>query len=151
LRGRLTLAQAHPGKRSGPIDERPRRGLGKGHLVGSGLNGSLRYCIYHAIDGDRIQFGVQGIINLGSALPNLTQSFSIAGPGADKMNVRRDTGGDYRIFSVGIGATVSISGLTLRELGRVCKICQSRWKGRIRCLSIQCGRKQKLAANPILC
>ena len=37
--------------------------------VGSGLNGSLRYCITNAVDGDAINFGVTGTINLTSALP----------------------------------------------------------------------------------
>ena len=29
--------------------------------VGSGLNGSLRYCITNAVDGDAINFGVTGL------------------------------------------------------------------------------------------
>ena len=64
--------------------------------VGEGLNGSLRYCITHAADGDDITFGegVTGTINLTGALPNLTHSISIEGPGADLLTVRRDTGGD---------------------------------------------------------
>jgi hypothetical protein len=36
-------------------------------VVGEGFNGSLRYCIIHATDGDAIQFGVTGTINLTGA------------------------------------------------------------------------------------
>jgi hypothetical protein len=85
-------------------------------LVGSELNGSLRYAITNAANGDSIQFGVTGTINLAGALPDLAHSISIDGPGADLMTVRRS--GDYRppyyrIFTVGTGTTVIISGLTI--------------------------------------
>jgi hypothetical protein len=81
-------------------------------VVGSGLNGSLRYCITHAVDNDTIDFGVTGTINLTGQLPNLYHSVSIEGPEADLMTVRRDTGGNYRLFTVSSGTTV-ISGLTI--------------------------------------
>src|SRR5262249_20754894 len=87
-------------------------------LVGSDLNGSLRYCIANAADGDSIQFGVTGPINLTGALPNLTHSVSIDGAGPDQLTVRRDTGGDYRIFTIPPGTTVSMVGLTIAD-GRV--------------------------------
>ena len=38
-------------------------------LVGSGTSGSLRYAITQAVNGDAINFGVTGTINLTSALP----------------------------------------------------------------------------------
>jgi hypothetical protein len=79
--------------------------------VGTGLTGSLRYAITQAVDGDAINFGVNGTINLTGALPNLTHNISINGPGANLLTVRRDTGGDYRIFTV--FATDAISGLTI--------------------------------------
>jgi hypothetical protein len=82
-------------------------------LVGTGTSGSLRYAITHAVDGDVITFGVTGTINLNSALPDLTHNISINGPGANVVTVRRDTGGNYRIFTVPSGSTVSISGLTI--------------------------------------
>jgi hypothetical protein len=84
-------------------------------MVGQGQNGSLRYCITNATDGDSIAFGdgITGTINLTGALPDLRHSVRIEGPGADLMTVRRDTGGDYRIFTVTTGATVSISGVTI--------------------------------------
>jgi hypothetical protein len=82
---------------------------------GSDLAGDLRYCITNAADGDVISFGkgVTGSINLSGALPDLTHSINIEGPGAGNLTVRRDTGGNYRIFTVGDGTTVSISGLTI--------------------------------------
>ena len=46
-------------------------------------------------------------------LPNLSSDMSIEGPGADRFTVRRDTGGDYRIFTVTSGSVVSISGITI--------------------------------------
>src|SRR5262245_43273715 len=74
--------------------------------VGSGLTGSLRYALTNAADNDHITFGVTGTINLTGALPNLTHSISIEGPGATQLTVRRNTGGSYGIFTVGSGATV---------------------------------------------
>jgi hypothetical protein len=81
--------------------------------VGSGLTGSLRYAITNATDNDHITFSVTGTINLTGALPTLTHSISIEGPGAAQLTVRRNTGGNYGIFAVGSGATVSISGLSI--------------------------------------
>jgi predicted outer membrane repeat protein len=80
---------------------------------GQDLAGDLRYCLTQAADGDSITFGVTGTVNLTGALPDLTHSISIQGPGADLMTVRRDTGGVYRIFTVAPGTTVSLSGLTI--------------------------------------
>jgi hypothetical protein len=83
--------------------------------VGSGLNGSLRYCIANVGDNDTITFAdsVTGTIDLSGALPNLSHSVSIEGPGPDQLTVRRNTGGNYRIFTVGSGTTVSISDLKI--------------------------------------
>src|SRR5262245_5668682 len=83
--------------------------------------GDLRYCLTQAQDKDSIQFAVQGTINLTRALPDLTRSISIEGPGANLLTVRRDTGGDYRILTVAGGATVSVAGLTATN-GRVSSI-----------------------------
>jgi hypothetical protein len=81
-------------------------------MAGSALNGSLRYCINHAADGDTISFGVTGTINLTGELPNLSHSISIQGPGPNQMTVQRGTS-DYAVFTVPTGPTVSISGLTI--------------------------------------
>jgi CSLREA domain-containing protein len=57
---------------------------------------------------------VTGTVNLTGALPTLSTNIQIVGPGADKFTVRRDTGGDYRIFTVNLGSTVvTISGITI--------------------------------------
>jgi hypothetical protein len=77
------------------------------------MAGDLRYCMNQAADRDSIQFDVKGTINLTGALPNLTHSISIEGPGPDLLTVRRDTGGLYRIFTVAGGTTISISELTV--------------------------------------
>ena len=60
---------------------------------------------------DVISIGVTGTINLNSALPDLSTSMTINGPGAAQLTVRRASG-DYRIFTV-VAATVAISGLTV--------------------------------------
>src|SRR5207302_9370163 len=53
------------------------------------------------------------VINLTSALPGINTNMTVQGPGATILTVRRDTGGDYRIFTVGSGVTATISGLTI--------------------------------------
>src|SRR5438552_3778544 len=55
----------------------------------------------------------QWTINLTRALPDLSSNIDIEGLGADKLIVRRDTGGNYRIFNVTTMGTLSLSGLTI--------------------------------------
>src|SRR5215208_5929771 len=62
---------------------------------------------------DTIDIGITGTVNLTGVLPDLSSNIAIKGPGADKFTVRRDTGGDYRIFTVTGGSVVSISGMTI--------------------------------------
>jgi len=62
---------------------------------------------------DTITFSVNGTINLSGALPDISTSMTISGPGSGLLTVRRDTGGAYRIFRVTSGTTVGISGLTV--------------------------------------
>src|SRR5215203_4363678 len=66
---------------------------------------------------DEIHFALPGTapwtVNLTGALPNLSTNIEIVGPGADQFTVRRDTGGDYGIFTVTSGSVVSISGITI--------------------------------------
>jgi CSLREA domain-containing protein len=53
-------------------------------------------------------------INLTKALPAVNVDVSIAGPGAGKLTVRRDTGGNYRIFTFSAAVqTATVSGLTI--------------------------------------
>jgi len=81
---------------------------------GEQFRGDLRYCIINATSGeDVIVLAVTGTINLTRALPDLNASVTIEGPGAALLTVRRDTGGNYRIFTVSSSATVNISGLTI--------------------------------------
>jgi hypothetical protein len=78
------------------------------------MAGDLRWCVIESLfRADTINFSVSGTINLALVLPTLTRSVSIEGPGADFLTVRRNTGGDYRIFTVPSGVTGSISGLTI--------------------------------------
>jgi hypothetical protein len=83
--------------------------------------GSLRQAITDAnvnADTNAIIFqpGLTGTISLVSALPSLSTSMLISGPGANQMIVQRSTAGgtpDFRIFKINSGNTVSISGLTI--------------------------------------
>jgi CSLREA domain-containing protein len=56
-------------------------------------------------------------INLTGVLPEITQSnLTLNGPGVDKLTVRRNSGGFYRIFSFGgVVETAAISGMTLNK------------------------------------
>src|SRR5919106_4696784 len=84
-------------------------------------DGSLRQAILDAdaTDGpdDIDATGAAGTINLQSPLPSLTEAVDIAGPGADQLTVRRDAGGEYRIFDIASGVVVDISGLTIADGG----------------------------------
>ena len=62
---------------------------------------------------DIINFSVTGTINLTGALPDLSSNIQIHGPGAASLTVRRNTGGDYSIFTVVGGPTVVLDGLTI--------------------------------------
>jgi hypothetical protein len=54
------------------------------------------------------------VINLAGALPDLSTDLTIAGPADNPLTVRRDAGGDYRIFNVSdFAARVAVSGLTI--------------------------------------
>src|SRR5262245_920596 len=68
---------------------------------------------------DTIDFSVSvtGTINLTGALPNLDTDLTIDGPGANLLTVRRDTGGDYSLFKVPAGRTVTLQDLTLANGG----------------------------------
>ena len=57
--------------------------------------------------------GLTGTLNLQGALPVLTTNLSITGPDAATLSVRRFLGGDYRLFEIAGGATVSLTGLTV--------------------------------------
>ena len=53
-------------------------------------------------------------INLTGLLPNISGPVSITGPGADKLTVRRNTGGNYGVFiALTTIGSVNFSGLTI--------------------------------------
>jgi CSLREA domain-containing protein len=56
---------------------------------------------------------VAGTIQLVGELPEITKPTTISGPGASVLTVRRNTGGNYRIFGVGVNVAATISGLTI--------------------------------------
>ncbi|MFN2622809.1 MAG: choice-of-anchor Q domain-containing protein, partial [Chthoniobacterales bacterium] len=59
----------------------------------------------------------QCIINLTAALPDISETMSIAGPGANLLTVRHSpmNGNAFRIFNVTATGTVSFSGLTINR------------------------------------
>src|SRR6266567_5839108 len=75
--------------------------------------GSLRQALADANDGDTITFAVTGTIGLISGELLVDKSITISGPGANSLDIN----GNYmsRIFHIGSGKTVSISGLEVRH------------------------------------
>jgi hypothetical protein len=85
-----------------------------GDLGGGHSRGDLRYCINKANDlpgHDTIDITATGTINLTGAFPDLTSDMDILGPGSGALTVRRNTGGNYRIFTVAPAVNVRIAGL----------------------------------------
>ena len=64
-------------------------------------------------ESDIIDFAVVGTIDLTRELPALSTVIEFEGPGAQNLTVRRDSGGDYRIFTITIDAEVIIGGMTI--------------------------------------
>ena len=79
--------------------------------------GSLRDALAVANDGDEITFGVTGTITLTSGELLVDKSITISGPGADNLAV--DGNAKSRVFHIGSGVTVVLSGLTITN-GHVC-------------------------------
>ncbi|MGH8099812.1 MAG: choice-of-anchor Q domain-containing protein [Chthoniobacterales bacterium] len=76
--------------------------------------GSLRQALAAANDGDTIDAtGILGVITLTSGQLLVTKSVAINGAGADLLAV--DGNATSRLFQVGSGKTVTISGLTIRN------------------------------------
>jgi len=111
-------------------DANPGDGICDSDIITTGSQCSLRAAMKesNAIGGDYIiNFAIptndpgfdpatgRHTINLTGSLPEITNSnLTINGPGKDKLTVRRNTGGFYRIFTFGnVVETVSISGLTV--------------------------------------
>jgi hypothetical protein len=86
-------------------------------LADSGA-GSLRDAIAQAnamAGDDVIEFaaGLTGTVNLASALPVLSSNIEVHGPGPGLLTVRRNATASFRIVTIGAGATVTLSGLTI--------------------------------------
>ena len=82
--------------------------------------GTLRSAITEADAGSaghayNIKINVSGTITLESALPDLSHSLNLSGPGASRLTVRRDDNASSRfgIFAVDSGVAVKISGMTI--------------------------------------
>ena len=73
--------------------------------------GSLRQALANANDGDTINFAVTGTIGLTSGELLVDKNVTISGPGTAIVSV--DGNATSRVFHIGSGRTVSISGLTL--------------------------------------
>lgn len=83
--------------------------------TGSGRFGDLRYAITQADlnPGSTIAFYLNGTIQLGSMLPDLTADMTITGPGASKLTVRGGgASSNFSLLTVDSGTTARISGLT---------------------------------------
>jgi predicted outer membrane repeat protein len=82
--------------------------------------GTLRQAILDASSsgGDTINFDLTGTITLTSGQLFIHKNLTISGPGANVLTVRRSSAGntpEFRIFSIGSGSNVTISGLTIRN------------------------------------
>src|SRR5262249_31240207 len=73
--------------------------------------GSLRQALIDASDGDTITFAVTGTIVLISGELLVDKNVTIEHPGATSLVV--DGNATYRVFHIGPGKNVSISGLTI--------------------------------------
>jgi len=78
--------------------------------------GSLRQALADAYNGDTIDFGVTGTITLTTGELLVDKNVTIEGPGAASLAVNGNA--TSRVFQIGSGKTVTISGLTITN-GRV--------------------------------
>jgi CSLREA domain-containing protein len=68
-------------------------------------------CASGAVGADTINITVTGTIVLGSALPDIAQEVTIAGPGAELLTISGNNA--CRVLKANAGAKVNLSGLTL--------------------------------------
>jgi CSLREA domain-containing protein len=90
-------------------------GTGNGCTLREAINAANADAGVETITFDSTVFASPGpyTINLTSALPDITEDVTIQGPGANVLTVKRNTGGNYRIFNVTATGTVTFSGLTI--------------------------------------
>jgi predicted outer membrane repeat protein len=87
--------------------------------IGSGLTGTLRYCINQANanqdTGNVIQFqnGLSGTILEQDAEPTVTKRLTINGPGASLITI--DGNASFNVFTIASGVIANFSGLTLAD------------------------------------
>ena len=62
---------------------------------------------------NNIGFSVTDTIKMSGAYPTLAAAFTFNGPGAASLTIKRNTGGNYRILNIPLGAAATINGLTL--------------------------------------
>jgi hypothetical protein len=82
--------------------------------AGSGTTGDLRYCINQAnaaSGADTINISVTGTITLTSALPAISDSLTINGPGASLLTISGNN--TVRVFRTSSSPTVTFSNLTI--------------------------------------
>ncbi|MEO8574360.1 MAG: FG-GAP-like repeat-containing protein [Pyrinomonadaceae bacterium] len=85
-------------------------------VAGCSLRGAIQVANTHAgIDGIEFDLPPNSVINLTQALPDVTGSVGITGPGANLLTVRRNMAPQYRIFNVTTTGTVTFSGLTISD------------------------------------
>jgi CSLREA domain-containing protein len=114
LVSQLPRAQAASTFTVNSLGDTPDAAQGNGICADAGGLCTLRAAIEEAnsaFGDDTINFSVTGTINLTGPLPSFT-NITINGPGSGLLTVRRDTGGNYRIFFIN-GFIVNISGLTV--------------------------------------
>jgi CSLREA domain-containing protein len=82
--------------------------------AGCSLRGAIEVANSHpGVDGIDINLPAGSVINLTQALPNLSESVEINGPGASLLTVRRNTAAQYSVFlAIGV-QTVTFSGMTI--------------------------------------
>jgi len=84
---------------------------GTGHCT---LRAAIQAANSHpGVDFIGINLPAGSVINLTRPLPDVVEGVSINGPGAGQLTVRRNTGGNYRIFNVTTTGTVTLSGMTI--------------------------------------
>jgi Domain of unknown function (DUF4214) len=91
--------------------------------LGDAGSGTLRAAIQNAVsdsnpDADTINFTVKGTIDLNSALPNLSSTLTLDGPGANLLTISRNTApatAQFRIFTVLSGAGLTLNDLTIQN------------------------------------
>ena len=101
----FALAQRTPSKRN-----RPANTITVTNTNDSGP-GSLRQALADANDGDTINFAVTGTIGLTSGELLAAKDITISGPGAGNLAINGNA--NSRVFHIGSGQTVTISGLTI--------------------------------------